>query len=79
MQSVCRTTIALISAALVLAVLALGACVLAAIDYAKFRVLEEQGRHLAPTAVGVEVMQRAETKAHAVHASHAARHDTVIA
>jgi hypothetical protein len=56
-----------------------GACILAALDDAEARVLEEECCHIAVSVSGVEVMQRAETKAQSVHESHPARHDAVSA
>jgi hypothetical protein len=79
MRSPSRSTFVLATAAIVLAGLTLIACCLAALDDAEFRVLEEQRGNLATSVCGVEVVQRAESKAHGVHASHAARHRAVIA
>jgi hypothetical protein len=79
MASASRTTVFLVVATVLIAALMLGACVLAAVNDAQAHVAEEQGRHVATPTVGVEVMQRAESKAHAVHASHAARQGAVSA
>jgi hypothetical protein len=59
--------------------LALGACGLAAMDDAEFRVLEKQRCHLATAACGVEVVKGVETKLHAVHELQVARQGAVNA
>jgi hypothetical protein len=79
MRSASRSTLALVLAAFAVGMLALGACGLAALDDAEFRALEKERGHFAPAAVGVEVMQRAESKAHGVHASHGVRQGAVSA
>jgi hypothetical protein len=79
MTSPSRSTLVLLSAALVAAVLAFSACALAALNDAEFRALEKQRSHLAAPTLGVEVMQRFEVKTHVVHASHVVRQDAVSA
>lgn len=74
-----RTTVALVAVAVVLATLALGACVLAAVNDAQAGLFEEQGRHLAEPTLGVEVVQGGEAQAWSAHASHALRHGAVNA
>lgn len=79
MPSPSRTTIALVSAAVVVGALALGACGLAALDDAEFRALEKQRGDLSAPAGGIEVVKRAESKAHGVHELHAVRQGAVTA
>jgi hypothetical protein len=79
MRSASRTSLVLVVVGFVLGALALAACSLAALNDAQFRVLEKQRCHLATPSCGVEVVQRAESKADSVHESHGARQRAVIA
>jgi hypothetical protein len=74
-----RSTVALVSAAIVIGALAIGACALAALDDAEFRALEKQRGDLSAPAGGIEVVKRAESKAHGVHELHAVRQGAVTA